>query len=41
MEFVSYGQVSNAFGEKKKIYCKALFTRRRRLIKLPEGHCFH
>jgi hypothetical protein len=33
MEFTSYGQIFNAFGEKKKIFRKSLFSRRRRLIK--------
>jgi hypothetical protein len=34
MEFASFGQVFNAFGEKKKIFRKAGFIRRRRLIKI-------
>ena len=34
MEFASYGYVLNAFGEKKMIFCKAFFPRRRRLIKI-------
>jgi hypothetical protein len=32
MEIASFGQVFNAFGEKKKIIRKALFPRRRRLF---------
>jgi hypothetical protein len=32
MEFVSYGQIFNACGEKKKIFRKALLFRRRRLF---------
>jgi len=34
MEFVSFGHVFNAFGEKKKILQKAVFPRRRRFSKV-------
>jgi hypothetical protein len=40
MVFASYGQIFNAFGEKKKIFRKALFPRRRRLFarRAPSHH---
>jgi hypothetical protein len=44
MEFVSYGQVFNAFGEKTKICSYVIFLRRRRLIKIARNasrHRFH
>jgi hypothetical protein len=41
MEYVSYGQVFNAFGEKKKISRKALLLAVGVLQKSPEGHRFN
>jgi hypothetical protein len=34
MEFESYGQIFNAFGEKKKIFHEALISHHRRLTKI-------